>query len=285
MSALNKRPVRKVVSVQDLSCYGQCSLTVALPILSAYGLETAVLPSALLSTHTSGFTGYTCLDLTEELGSIVRHWRQEGLVFDALCTGYIGDVRQFDLILSLQQTLLREGGLLIADPAMADDGRLYPALNRDIVLGMRELVRHAQVVMPNLTEASLLLDLPYQEQYSQAELQSLLRGLADLGPELSVLTGVSHPDGRIGAMAYRRPTGEFTEAYTLRVPRHYHGTGDVFAAVLTGELLGGRETQPALEAACDFVVQSILETLEDRDHGYGVRFERVLRRKMFPDFT
>ena len=139
----------KVLSVQDVSCYGQCSLTVALPILSSYGIETVILPSAILSTHTSGFKDFTCLDLTLEMPKIINHWINEKIQVDAIYTGYIGDCRQFDYILECKNKLLVNDGLFIVDPAMADYGKLYPALSLDIVEGMKRISSIADYIIPN----------------------------------------------------------------------------------------------------------------------------------------
>lgn len=269
----------KIVSVQDISCYGQCSLTVALPILSAYGVETAILPSGILSTHTGGFTGFTVLDLTDEMPKIVDHWKKENIKYDAVYTGYIGDSRQFDIVRDVCGSLMAEGGKLIVDPAMADHGKLYPALTEDIVDGMRGIVREADMILPNLTEASFLLDIPYKESYTKAEIEEILVKLADMGPEISVLTGVSYEEGKIGAVAYTKSSGEFVEYFTELVPKSYHGTGDVFSSVAIGAYLNGKSLYDSLGEACEFVVKSIKATLDDDTHGYGVKFEKVLAEK------
>ncbi len=273
------RQKKKIVSVQDISCYGQCSLTVALPILSSRGIETAILPSAVLSTHTGGFSGFTCLDLTEEMPRILAHWMQEGIRFDAVYTGYIGDVRQFSLISGAAKEILKPGGWLIVDPAMADNGRLYSALSQEIVAGMRDLVRQADVILPNLTEAALLLDVPYRETLSRAEVREVLQALCDMGPELTVLTGVSFEEGELGAVAHRKSTGETFEYFTRRMERHYHGTGDIFSSVVTADLLNGLDVTSALRDACEFVVHCIRCTLPDETHSYGVNFETVLAQE------
>lgn len=269
----------KAVSLQDISCYGQCSLTVALPILSAYGIETAILPSAILSTHTGGFSGFTCLDLTDEIPAILEHWIKEGILFDAIYTGYIGDVRQFDMILNAKSKILKPGGLLIVDPAMADHGKLYPALNSDIVAGMRSLVREADVILPNLTEAAFLLDIPYSENPGRAEIAEISRKLNDMGPETAILTGVSFETGRIGAAARLKSTGQEIEYFTNREPKDYHGTGDVFSSVAVAALMNGKSVAAALREACEFVAESIRNTMDDPGHSYGVKFERTLANR------
>ncbi len=266
----------KIVSIQDISCYGQCSLTVALPILSAYGIETAILPSGILSTHTGGFTGFTVLDLTEEMPKIAEHWHKEGIRFDAIYTGYIGDSRQFELVKAMKKNHLKDGGKLIVDPAMADHGKLYPALTPDIVEGMRTIVKEADMILPNITEAAFLLDEPYRESYTKADIEAMLKRLAAMGPEISVLTGVSYEKGRIGAVAYTKSTGEFVEYFTELVPKNYHGTGDVFSSVAIGAYMNGKSLVESLKEACEFVVKSIKTTLDDDTHNYGVKFEKIL---------
>lgn len=269
----------KIVSVQDISCYGQCSLTVALPILSAYGIETAILPSGILSTHTAGFTNFTVLDLTDEMPKITDHWNSEGIAFDAIYTGYIGDSRQFELVKGMKKNLLKDGGKLIVDPAMADYGKLYPALTPDIVEGMKTIVREADMILPNLTEASFLLGEEYKESYTKTEIEEMLKKLAAMGPEISILTGVSYEEGRIGAVAYTKSTGEFVEYFTELVPKSYHGTGDIFTSVAIGAYMNSNSLLDSLKEACEFVVKSIKATMDDDTHNYGVKFEKVLAER------
>ena len=264
----------KIVSVQDISCYGQCSLTVALPVLSAYGIETAILPSGILSTHTGGFTGFTFLDLTEEMGKIVDHWKKENITYDAIYTGYIGDARQFDIIKDMR-SMLNPGGLLIVDPAMADHGRLYPALTPDIVDGMRELVKCADIILPNLTEAAFLLKEDYRDDYSDEDYVAIAGKLADLGPEKVILTGVGR-DGKIGAMCYEKSTGKITTYLAELQPKSYHGTGDIFSSVVIAKLLDGESIYDTLKDSCEFIVDCIKATVDDPSHPYGVKFEKVL---------
>lgn len=270
--------MKKIVSVQDISCYGQCSLTVALPIVSAYGIETAILPSAILSTHTSGFQNFTVLDLTDEMPKIVNHWKDEKIKFDAIYTGYIGDARQFDIVKDMR-SLLNKDGLLIVDPAMADNGKLYPALNQDIVAGMKTIVSIADYILPNLTEAAFLLGEEYKESYSKADIEKMVKDLADLGAKNVIITGVSYEEGKIGAVAYNKETGEFKEYFADKQAKSYHGTGDVFSSVIVANIVNGASLEDTLKDACEFVVKSIQETVSDDAHGYGVKFEQVLANK------
>lgn len=269
---------KKIVTVQDISCYGQCSITVALPVLSAYGIETAILPSAIMSNHTGGFSGFTCLDLTDEMPKIIRQWKQEKLNFDAIYTGYIGDVRQFSIIRQLKD-LLKPGGKLIVDPAMADHGRMYRALGPEIAEKMSVLVREADVILPNLTEAAMLLGEPYKDSYTEEELKDFCSRLTGLGPEIALITGASFDQKQIGAVSYDGTTGSFTSYMGRKMPHSYHGTGDLFASVFIAEYLNGKSLYEAQKEACEFVIRCIEKTLEDGNHPYGVRFEAVLAER------
>jgi pyridoxine kinase len=269
----------KIVSVQDISCFGQCSTTIALPVLSAYGVETAILPSAILSTHTANcFKGFTCLDLTDEMPKIVEHWKKEKITFDAIYTGYIGDARQFGLIKSLR-TMLNPGGLVIVDPAMADDGVLYPALNEDIVEGMRGLVKEADIILPNLTEAAFLLGEEYKECPDEKDINDYLKRLAAMGPKTVILTGVSYEEGRIGAVAYDSDKNSVVEYFTEKMIKSYHGTGDIFSSVAIANIMNGKSVAEAIADACEFVVEAIKNTMTDETHNYGVKFETVLAKR------
>lgn len=268
--------MKRIVSIQDISCLGQCSLTIALPIISSRGIEVSILPSALMSTHTGGFTGYTCLELTEEMPRIVEHWISEGISFDAIYTGYIGDVRQFELIKYCKERLLLPGGKLIVDPAMADNGRLYSALDSNIVGGMRDIAAFADLIMPNLTEAAFLLNRNYKPSYTKAELTDMLKELSHMGPKEVIITGVSEGENRIGAMSYNAETGDIDEFYTERQPKSYHGTGDIFASIVVADRLNGLSMHECIEDACTFIGKCIQKTLPEKNHEYGVCFEQVL---------
>lgn len=270
---------KRIVTVQDISCLGQCSITVALPVLSALGVETAILPSAILSTHSGGFQNYTVHDLTEEMPKIVKHWAMEGLGFDAVYTGYIGNAKQFDTILQLKK-LLKPDGFLAVDPAMADHGKLYKGLNSEIILGMKKLVCNAKVILPNLTEAFFLLDKPYMNGIERdvSGIKDLAKELSNLGPRYSVITGVVFSDDEIGSFCYDREADRFFEARAKRYPQSCHGTGDLFSSVCIGNLVLGETIENAMSQAADFVSRAIEETVGDETHTYGVHFEKVLAK-------
>ncbi len=268
---------KKILTIQDISCYGQCSCTVALPILSHYGFETAMLPSAVLSTHTQ-FKGFTVLDLTEEMPKIINHWIELGIKFDCIYTGYIGDTRQFDYIIECKNRLLNEGGLFIVDPAMADNGKLYPALNQDIVEGMKKIVSIADYILPNVTEACFLTGTAYQQEHDSKFINGLLSDLYRLGAKNVILTGVYDDPETVGAISY---DGISRVSIMKELQeKSYHGTGDIFSSVIVADIMNGKSLHDTLDHATDFVIESIIKTMPDDDHFYGVKFEDVLKDEL-----
>ena len=245
---------KRLLTIQDISCVGQCSLTVALPVISACGIETAVLPSSVLSTHTAGFSGYTFKDLTEDMPSILAHWKKENITFDAFYTGYVSKA-QIPYILQIMEETARSGALRIVDPVMADNGKMYPGFDSDFPKEMAKLCNGADVIMPNLTEASFLLDTPYVgEDYDQAYIEDMLKKLKALGAKNVVLTGVSFEKGKLGCACYDGNKIEYT--FTNRLDASVHGTGDVFASSFAGALLRGKSILEAATIAQDYVVES-----------------------------
>ena len=267
-------PYQRILTVQDISCVGQCSITVALPILSACGLEACILPSAVLSTHTGGFTGFTVHDLTDEFPKILRHWKQEQIRFDAVYTGYLCSVRQIDYLEELLQTLLAPNGKVIVDPVMADHGRLYPGFDETYAAGMRRLCRRADVILPNLTEACLLAGKPYCESYTERDISNLLQALRELGPNAAVITGIGYERGMTGIAA-----AAGSEAFYCphaRYPQIFHGTGDIYTSAFTGAWLQGKSIRDSVRIAADYTLACIENTRDDPQHWYGVKFESAL---------
>ncbi|MBQ8859456.1 MAG: pyridoxamine kinase [Clostridia bacterium] len=264
----------KILSVQDISCYGQCSNTVMLPMLSAAGLEVVALPTALLSTHTGGFTGYTFLDLTEEMKKILAHLKALSLRFSYLATGYFGSAEQIDTLLAALPYLMAEDGLRIIDPVMGDHGSLYSIYDMDFAKAMRRLCAGADVITPNLTEACLLADLPYEgPHYDEGRMALLFDRLAALGVKNAVVTGVMFDGATIGVVAREedQPTFCVRSPY---VDRRFHGTGDTLTAALISHLVNGLPFRAAVEGAVRFVSNCIADTVPVMDtHWYGLCFE------------
>lgn len=269
---------KRILTIQDISCVGQCSLTVAQPIISACGVEACILPSAVLSNHTGAdFHGFTFRDLTEDMPGIAAKWEREKIYFDAVYTGYLGSIRQIALVKAMMEKLLNPGGLRIVDPAMADNGALYTGFDLAFVREMAALCGEADYILPNLTEACLLTDTPYHEGlWEETEVKALLKKLAALGAKHVILKGISYEERRIGNAVYDCARGELRYDFTLRVPRSSHGTGDCFAAAFTGAMMRGKSAFEASKLAARFVVASIRATEDDKEHWYGVKFELAL---------
>ena len=264
----------KILTVQDISCVGQCSLTVALPVISACGVETCVLPSAVLSTHTAGFSGYTFRDLTEDMRAIKDHWKKEGIAFDAIYTGYLGSTKQIDYVAELFAEVGAEGCLKIVDPAMADNGKLYVGFDRAFVEAMKGLCAKADYVIPNLTEACLLTDMEYKTEYDRAYIDALLQKLVDLGCKNVIFTGVSYAPGRTGVVVLENGVYSYYEHEKLS--NSCHGTGDIYASAFVGALVRGKSAYEAAKIAAEFVLVCMRATAQEENHWYGAKFEPVL---------
>lgn len=264
----------KVLTIQDISCVGQCSLTVALPIISACGLETCVLPSAVLSTHTAGFTGFTFRDLTADMPAIKDHWRKEGILFRAIYTGYLGSTQQVGYVQDIFAETADAQCVKIVDPAMADNGKLYPAFDMAFVDAMKELCSKADYVVPNITESCFLTGLQYKTEYDRAYIDSLLEGLTALGCPNVILTGVSYAPGKTGVVVYEN--GNYTYYEHDKLPNSCHGTGDIYASAFVGALVRGKSAYDAAKIAADYTVACIKYTAQLENHWYGAAFEPVL---------
>ena len=275
--------MKRIITIQDISCVGKCSLTVALPIISAMGVEASVLPTAVLSTHTA-FKGFTFRDLTSDIQPICDHWKQEKIHFDAIYTGYLGSFEQLDLMHKLIADFGAGDTLAIVDPCMADNGKLYPGFTQEFAFAMAKLCGKADVVVPNLTEASYMLGIPYVASgYDEAYIKDILKQIAALGAKKVVLKGIEFSQdqddltgvaGKIGIASYDAATDTFDWYFHQKMPQSFHGTGDIFASVLTGALMRGLSLQKSYSLAADFVVESIRQTLSHKDYNwYGVDFE------------
>lgn len=265
--------MKRIVTVQDISCLGKCSLTVALPIISAMGTECCVIPTAVLSTHTM-FSRFTFRDLTEDIPAIMDHWEEEKFRFDAIYTGYLGSQQQLDMVADL---FSRFSGLRVVDPVMADHGKLYAGFSPEFPKAMAKLCGKADIILPNLTEACFMLDVPYRETCDRPFAEALLRKLTGLGAKIAVLTGMSFEEGKVGFLGYDSEKNQFFEYYNQKIDAAYHGTGDIFASTAVGALMAGVELQKALSVAADYTAECIRITKEDpTDLRYGVYFERAL---------
>lgn len=268
--------MRRIVTVQDISCVGKCSLTVALPIISAMGVETAIIPTAVLSTHTM-FQNFTCKDLTDQIEPITAHWKAEKLGFDAIYTGYLGSFEQIDIVSDMFDEFKTESNVTIVDPAMADNGKLYPAFDEAFAKKMATLCAKADYILPNITEAAFMTGMEYKTEYDEAYIKEMLKALTGLGAKIAVLTGVGFEEGKTGVMGYDSLNDEFWYFEQKKLPCSYHGTGDIFASTFTGALMNGLDWKAAAEIASEYVAECILLTMADgKKEWYGVHFEAAI---------
>ncbi|MBO4653873.1 MAG: pyridoxamine kinase [Lachnospiraceae bacterium] len=267
---------KRVLTIQDISCVGQCSLTVALPILSASGTETCILPSAVLSNHTAGFSGFTFRDLSDDMPAISAQWKKDKITFDAIYTGYLGSIKQIDYVRNIFATHCK--GLTIVDPAMADNGKLYVGFDEAYAQEMAKLCFEADITLPNITEACMMTGMEYRETYDRAYIDQLLDKLCELGANTIILTGVSYKEGRTGVVVNKNGVSTYYEH--KKIAGGCHGTGDVYASAFVGALMQGMNEQEAARIAADYTVLCIEKTEGDPKHWYGVKFELAL-----PDYV
>ena len=268
--------MKRVVTIQDISCVGKCSLTVALPIISAMGIETAVIPTAVLSTHTM-FKNFTFRDLSTDIPLIQKHWKDEKIDFDGIYTGYLGSIEQIEMLKEFFKDFKKDNNFIFIDPVMGDNGKLYVGFNQEFALQMKELCKKADIIVPNLTEASYMLQEEYKENYTEEEIKEILIKLASLGTKQVVLTGISFNNNELGVMSYDKETNKFFTYFREQIPVKYHGTGDVFASTLVGAILNENSLEQSLKIAVDYVWETIKDTYkEKKEDAYGVNFENKI---------
>ncbi len=268
--------MKRILTIQDISCLGKCSLTVALPLISAMGVEAVILPTAVLSTHTM-FKGFTVKDLEDQIEPIQKHWQKENVKFDAIYTGYLGTEAEIDKVKNLIAAFRTEDTLVFIDPAMGDNGKLYAAFDESYAKKNATLCAVGDVIVPNITEACFMTDTEYREEYDEAYIKDLLQKLAALGAKVVALTGVSLSKGKTGVMGYDTVKGEYFQYQNDRIPYSYHGTGDIFSSVTVGALMNNLSWQDSLKIAADYTAHTIDVTSENpAEPWYGVDFETTI---------
>ncbi len=268
--------MKRILTIQDISCVGKCSLTVALPILSAAGVEAACLPTAVLSTHTA-FPKFTFRDLTDEIGPISDTLYELGIDFDAIYTGYLGSFEQLRLVGEMIDRFKTKKTAVFIDPVMADNGKLYPGFTPAFAAEMEKLCRKADLILPNLTEASFMLNIPYRENYDEAYIRDVLFRLTEKGARRAALTGIGFTPDTIGVYLYDAEKKSYYSYFNRKLPVSYHGTGDIFASAALGGYMRGLTTEEALSLAVDFTLECMEKTLQDENpRFYGVNFEEAI---------
>ena len=268
--------MKRILTIQDISCVGKCSLTVALPIISAMGVETAIIPTALLSTHTA-FRNFTFKDLADQISPICDCWKAEGIGFDGIYTGYLGSYEQIDMIAHVFDRFKTGDNVILVDPVMGDNGKLYPTFDEAFAAKMATLCAKADIIVPNITEACFMTGTEYRGNYDETYVKDLLLKLSKLGAKVSILTGVSFETGKTGVMGYENATGEFSYYSHEKLPHSYHGTGDVFSSTCVGAMMGGKQWQEAVKVAADYTAECIRLTIADPESRfYGINFEQAI---------
>ena len=266
----------KILTIQDISCYGQWSITVALPIVSAFGIETAILPSAVLSTHTAGFTDFTVRDLTEDLPEIRKHWEKEEIYFDAIYTGFIASIEQLDYIKDIIDSRLKPDGVVFVDPAMADHGEFYNGFDQEFADKMGELCKLGDYILPNTTEACYILHKPWKEEFTREEMLEMANELSQFTKRHVILKGDTNEEGKLGMIVLDKEDSSCEIVYNDKIDYVSHGTGDVFASAFVGSTMRGETPTQAAQIAGEFTKRAIEKTVGDETHKYGVKFEQVI---------
>lgn len=268
--------MKRIMTIQDISCVGKCSLTVALPIISAAGVECAVLPTAVLSTHTA-FPKFTFRDLTDEITPISETLNELSIDFDAIYTGYLGSYRQLELVEKFFSDFKREGTVILIDPVMADNGMLYRGFTPEFAASMAKLCGKADLIIPNLTEASFMLGVEYNPNYDEAYIKDILKKLSGLGCKRAALTGIGFKENEIGVYYYDSITDSYYSYFNEKLPVSYHGTGDIYASATLGALMRGMSYEDSLSLAVDYTLECMKFTAKDENRRfYGVNFEEAL---------
>ncbi|MCL2793011.1 MAG: pyridoxamine kinase [Spirochaetaceae bacterium] len=277
-------PVYEIAAVHDLSGYGKCSLTVAIPVLAAMGMQVCPLPTSILSTQTSGFKDYTFFDFTDHMEGIINHWKSLNIKFDAIYTGFLGSSKQIDIIINFIEKFNHEKMLVVIDPVLGDDGELYDTISQTIVEEMKKLVTKATLITPNITEAAILLGENNYDKLSDKKIKSILGSLAEMGPDMVVVTSVGtenelHPI----VAAYDKKLNKYWKIKNEYIPVSYPGTGDIFASIMTGCILRGDSLSVCAATAVEFITEAIKETYAHKTTPRnGILFEKVLNMLSAP---
>lgn len=268
--------MKRVLTIQDISCFGKCSITIALPILSAMGVETVILPTALLSTHTL-FPDYIKKDLGDQLLPAAEQWKRNNVTFDAIYTGYLGQIDEIDKVIRIIEMFRKEDTLVFTDPVMGDNGRLYRGFDQEYARRNTDLCAKADIIVPNITEACLMTGAKYREQYDESYVKDICERLCEVEPRTVLITGVSLSEGRTGVYGMNAQNGSTFCYQNEKVKASYHGTGDLFASVAVGAMVKGLPVCDSIKMAADHTAETIAKTMQNPDNPwYGVDFEATI---------
>lgn len=274
--------VKKVAAIHDLSGFGRSSLTSIIPILSSMKVQVCPVPTAVLSSHTGGFEGYSFLDLTDYMEQHIAHWKSLNLEFDCIYSGFLGSPKQMKIVADFIDFFGHKNNLTVVDPVLGDNGKLYGTMNNEMVEEMKKLISKADIITPNFTEVTFLLNKPYKKEISEAEVKEWLVELANMGPKIVIATSVpdenSHKaDRKTNVIAYDKENDVFWKVSCKYIPASYPGTGDAYTSVVIGSLLQGDSLPIAIERGVQFITQCILASYGFKyPNREGVLLERML---------
>ena len=275
---INTSKTKKVAAIHDLSGVGKVSLNVVIPVLTTMGFQVCPLPTAILSNHTQ-YPQFSFLDLTDEMKKIIDYWKKIDAEFDAFYSGYLGSPNQVNIVKQFISDFKKENSLVVVDPVLGDNGKLYTNFDQEIVDAMRQMITVADVITPNLTELFQLLEKPYKEHNTDEELKKYLLEFSDKGPSIVIITNVPvlNDSQMTSVYAYNKNGNRFWKTTCPYVPAHYPGTGDTFTSVITGALMQGDSLPMALDRATQFCYQGIRATYGYQyDFREGILLEKVL---------
>lgn len=276
-----KNPIKKVAAINDMSGFGRAALTTIIPIISSIGIQVCPFPTAILSSHTGGFKDPSFIDLTNTMREYMKHWKDEGIQFDCIYSGFLGSVEQVDIVIDFINDFKTESNIVVVDPVMGDNGKIYSSMDKNMVFKMKSLVKKADIITPNLTEALYLLDKKHTNITDEDEIKSIMIELASLGPNVVVITSVFDYDKPevINVHAYDKRINKFLKIQNQRYPIDFPGTGDTFTSVLIGKILNGDDLVTALEKSVEFVALAIAESIKySYPNREGILLEKVLSK-------
>ncbi|WP_053955471.1 pyridoxamine kinase [Inediibacterium massiliense] len=278
------KPVKRVAAIHDLSGFGRSSLSVIIPILSTMKVQVCPVPTAVLSTHTGGFEGYSFVDLTDTMEDYIQHWKKLDIDFDCIYSGFLGSPKQIDIVSRFIDLFGNKENLKVIDPVMGDNGQLYSTMNEEMIDKMKKLIKKADIITPNFTEAAYLLDESYDTKMSEEMIKNWLVRLADMGPKIVIITSVPEKECKnTSVIAYDREGKKFWKVSCLYIPAHFPGTGDTFTSVLVGSLLQGDSLPVAMDRSVQFIISAIRASYGfDYPEREGILLERVLENLKLP---
>lgn len=272
--------IKRVAAINDISCFGKASLTTIIPILSVMGSEVCPMPTSILSTHTGGFGKPAFVDLSGFMEEAKVHWESLNLEFQCIYSGYLGNHEQVNFVINFINSFKRNDTVVVVDPVMADDGKLYGGIDNNMVESMKKLIAFSDIITPNITEACFLLGKEYKNSFTDDEVREYAIALSNLGVNKVVITSVVDKDDTniISTVAYDKEEDKFIKIKNKKIDASYPGTGDAFTSILIGSILQEKTFEESIKKSCDFL-QRAIEYSNNFNYpkNQGILLEKVLK--------